>query len=109
MAEPGFAELQAFAAKILKGLTSVTEMFESIIDGGDRETQPEPYPNGRCPACGWGLNPDGSHPLDPDNDCPDGSIAEMDRAINALALELPAPVWEDVRARWQAVKDLNNL
>lgn len=30
---------------------------------------------------------------------------EMERAISALALELPAEVWEDVRDRWHAAKD----
>ena len=29
------------------------------------------YPHGQCPVCGWGLNADGSHPIDPDNDCPE--------------------------------------
>jgi hypothetical protein len=30
---------------------------------------------------------------------------EMERAIGALALELPAEVWEDVRDRWHAARD----
>lgn len=29
---------------------------------------------------------------------------EMDKVIKCLALELPAPVWEDVRNRWGAAK-----
>jgi len=29
---------------------------------------------------------------------------EMDRAIMALALELPGPVWNDVKKRWDRVR-----
>lgn len=31
--------------------------------------------------------------------------AEMERSVAALALELPAEVWDDVRARWHAARD----
>lgn len=30
-------------------------------------------------------------------------VMEMKRAVVAIGLELPAPVWEDVRAKWNAV------
>lgn len=30
-------------------------------------------------------------------------VMEMKRAVVALGLELPAPVWEDVRTKWNAV------
>ncbi|MGE4426070.1 MAG: hypothetical protein AB7G37_06440, partial [Solirubrobacteraceae bacterium] len=29
---------------------------------------------------------------------------DMDRAVMALALELPASVWDDVKRRWDAVR-----
>jgi hypothetical protein len=32
------------------------------------------------------------------------AIAEMERAIGALALELPGEVWTDVRDRWERVR-----
>jgi hypothetical protein len=31
-------------------------------------------------------------------------IADMDKSIRCLALELPGPVWEDVNNRWQTLK-----
>ena len=31
-------------------------------------------------------------------------IADMDKSIRCLALELPGPVWEDVNKRWQSLK-----
>lgn len=31
--------------------------------------------------------------------------AEMERAVAALALELPGEVWDDVRAKWHAARD----
>jgi len=31
-------------------------------------------------------------------------IADMDKSIRCLALELPEPVWEDVNKRWQSLK-----
>lgn len=46
------------------------------------------------------------HPGDRlNNRIPTRSELAMDHAIQALALELPARVWDDVRARWQDVKD----
>ena len=31
-------------------------------------------------------------------------IAEMDKSIKCLALELPGPVWDDVARRWNELK-----
>lgn len=39
--------------------------------------------------------------MEPPSDC----VAEMDRAVSALALELPVSVWRDVNARWSAVRE----
>jgi len=33
------------------------------------------------------------------------SLTNMERSIAALALELPAKVWEDVRNNWRAARD----
>ena len=33
------------------------------------------------------------------------AVLEMDRAVQCLGLELPGPVWDDVRARWLRVLD----
>jgi hypothetical protein len=32
------------------------------------------------------------------------AVAEMERAIRALGFEVPASVWNDINARWRAVK-----
>lgn len=42
--------------------------------------------------------------IEPLNDSP--AVREMDEAVWALRLELPHDVWDDVRARWVAVRQV---
>lgn len=32
------------------------------------------------------------------------AIAEFDKVVRCLALELPGPVWDDVNAKWQKIR-----